>query len=233
LLKGLLYFALDILVARLHLCLLGACDHLQFVDDTLYSAHLAGIGFSSTLGILGGNDPKERYDPRVRFHIDVERRRSAVGEQAHLGCRGDPYITGSIPNSGILTGLSSRRGLAPDLRIGQRVGTLDLTGDPLHARHPGHSLDGSQVSTQSFRRAGQQHHALVDGLYRDTAVLERRIGLQLLLDPLLKSVIGELNRLFALGGNDLQQITHLLYAVDLLSYALCLGLLLSGAHLAV
>jgi hypothetical protein len=31
LLKAFFHFALDILVARLHLCLLGACDHLKFV----------------------------------------------------------------------------------------------------------------------------------------------------------------------------------------------------------
>ena len=47
------------------------------------------------------------------------------------------------------------RGLAPDLRIREGIGTLDLTGDSVDTRHSGCHFYGAEMSTQGLCRAAQ------------------------------------------------------------------------------
>src|SRR2546427_11855690 len=107
--------------------------------------------------------------------------------------------------------------------------SLDLAGDPAHARDTGSVAHGAQVLAHGLGPAGEENHTIVHRPDGDAAAGERPVGPQRLLDPVADLGVGSLHQPLAGAADHLEDVADVLHAVDLPDGVLRLGLLVHGA----
>src|SRR4029453_7608938 len=130
----------DLVVTLLDAILLRLRDDLEIVHHALHAPDLPDLGLRRLLYIRRCDHAEQCHDAVARVDVDVEARRLAARDQAHLRRRRDPPVAGR----GLLVDRRIEGAVTPQLGVGQRVGALDLARDAPDSRN------GSRVGDRSI-----------------------------------------------------------------------------------
>src|SRR5690606_13303025 len=204
--------------------------HLQLVAHLAHALDLARLGLGLAPGLLRVDGAEQRHDRVARVDVDVEGRRALVGDQTHLGRRGDPRVAGGGAGvGGLVVAL-----LAPGLGVAELFGALDAVLDAPNAVDRAHVLERAAGDAQRARFAAEQDAAVLDRLDLDAALAQRGVGLERLVHALAQRLVAHGGGLpGGLRGIDLQQVAHLAHAFGRLRDLLGARLLLRRAHCTV